>query len=86
MYITHDSLPTTHTILQPRLAPLRCNPVVRVPRLLCSELCVPYVPQNMLLTHIAVPMDATARLKALRARFPQLKLQREPAKVRLYCC
>ena len=34
-------LHTTHTILQPRLALLQCTPVVRVPRLLCSELCVP---------------------------------------------
>ena len=32
-------LPTTHTILQPRPALLRRNSVVRVPRLLCSELC-----------------------------------------------
>ena len=38
---SHDSLPTTHTISQPPPAPLRRNPVVRVPRLLCSEFCVP---------------------------------------------
>ena len=37
---TTHALHTTHTILQPRLALLQCTPVVRVPRLLCSELCV----------------------------------------------